>query len=90
MKGAFPQNVSKWLCFAIGFVGSGVLFYVKAKGIFESGDYAQTLVLISLVATAVAAILSAISLPRWQGFVGLLIAIITGYFLLFTQLYGLS
>ncbi len=89
-ESAESTNISKWLCLVIGILGSSLLTYIKVKGVFESGNNAHLLVLISIVATAIAAVLSLIVLPRWQGVVGLFIAVVTAYFILFTRLYGLS
>ncbi|HLM01706.1 MAG TPA: hypothetical protein VK400_11680 [Pyrinomonadaceae bacterium] len=81
---------SKWLSQLSAAVSLIILVYVKSKGVFDDGNFAGKLVLISLIAAILTFIFGVMSLPRRQSFVALGIFGFVAYCFLFTQLYALS
>ena len=81
---------SKWLSQISAVTSLIVIVYVQRKFVFDSGNIAATLVLISLIAAIFTFIFGFIALPKWQGFVALGIFGYVAYCILFTRLYGLT
>lgn len=68
----------------------GIIVFVRTRFIFDSGNTAVMLLLISMFTALLTFIFGVASLPRWQGFVALAVFGIVAYFLLFERLYGLA
>ncbi len=81
---------SKWLSQICAATSLIVIVFVKSKFVFVSGNFAGTLVLISLIAALFTLVFGFIALPKWQGFVALGIFGYIAYCILFTPLYALS
>ncbi len=81
---------SLWLSQLSAAVSLIIVVYVKSKGVFDNGNFAGKLVLISMIAAILTFVFGIISLPRWQGFVALGIFSFVAYCFLFTQLFALS
>jgi hypothetical protein len=64
--------------------------YMRGKFIFESGNTAGMLLLISMVAAVLTLIFGVISLPRWQGFVALCVSAYAFYWFAFCRLYAVA
>ena len=84
------KDHSKWLSQVSALTSLVVIVFVQSKFVFDSGNFAATLVLISLVAAVFTFVFGVIALPRWQGFVALGIFSYVTYCILFTRLYALS
>jgi hypothetical protein len=67
-----------------------LIVYVKWRFVFESGNEAATLVLVSLIAALVAFVLALISMPRLLAIGTFVMVIIVLYTIFFTSLYALS
>lgn len=67
-----------------------IISFVKYKFTFDSGEWATSLVLASLITALAAFVLALLSLPRRGGFVAVALVIVVGYLIFFTRLYGLS
>jgi hypothetical protein len=74
---------------------SGVIFliihaHMRGKFIFESGNTAGKLLLISMIAALLTLVFGIMSLPRWQGFVALAISAYAAYWFAVGPLYAIS
>jgi type IV secretory pathway VirB2 component (pilin) len=84
------KDYSTWLSQASAAISLIIVVFVRSKHVFVSGNAAQMLVLIAMIAAALTFIFGVASLPRWQGFVALAVFSYVAYYLLFTPLYMLS
>lgn len=66
-----------------------ILVYMRSKWIFEPGSRAGMLLFILMITTILTFIFSIASLPRWQSFIGLIISLITAYYILFEPSYAI-
>lgn len=80
----------KWLGIISAIFSLGLTIYIKTKFVFESGNRAGAILLIAIVAAGIGLISGALSLPKWQGILALVIVGFVGYCVLFTPLYALS
>ncbi len=76
--------------FGLAIASLVVILYVKSKSVFDSGNLAATLVLVSLVSAIVALLLALLSLPDRLGILSIAVVILLAYLIFFTRLYGLS
>jgi hypothetical protein len=83
------RKYSKWLSQISAAVSLIVVVYVNSKHTFDFDYEGGRLVLISLIAAVLTFIFGVLSLPRWQGFLALIIFIFVAYCLLFTPLYAI-
>ena len=79
-----------WLSQICGVIFLIIHAYMRSKFIFESGNTAGTLLLVSTVAALLTFVLGIVSLPRWQGFVALAISAYAAYWLVFEPHYAIS
>ena len=79
-----------WPSLATAVVSLGIIVFVRTKFIFDSGNTAGMLLLIAMFTALLTLIFGIASLPRWQGFVALVIFGIVAYFILFERLYGVA
>ncbi|MBX3299991.1 MAG: hypothetical protein KF736_11075 [Acidobacteria bacterium] len=78
------------IALALALASLFIILFVKRKFTFDSGDWATSLVLASLITALAAFALALLTLPRRGGFVAIALVIIVGYLVFFTRLYGLS
>ena len=90
MKNILSNDIMKWSSVATSLISLLIIIFVKSKYLFESGNFAGKLVLLSMITALVSVILSIMVLPRWQGIISLLIAFCSGYLILFTPLYAIQ
>ena len=64
--------------------------YLRVKFVFESGNVAGALVLVSITLVALTLLFGLLSLPRWQGWIALAVVAYGLYWLFFTRFYGVS
>lgn len=81
---------AKWWCLASGALFLVISGYMQKKFIFESGTTAGRFLLVAMIAALFTLVLGIVSLPRWQGFVALVIAAYATYWLAFGIPYGLA
>ena len=81
---------SKWLSQVSAAASLITTVFVQSKFIFESGNTAGKLVIISMITAVFSFIFGVASLPHWQGFVALAIFSYVAYCILFTSLYAIS
>ena len=79
---------TRWLSQISGAVFLITYAYMRSKFIFESGDTAGGLLLISMIAALLTFGFGVMSLPRWQGFVGLAICAYALYWFVFGTHYA--
>ena len=80
----------EWIGLVSVILSLTIISYVKWKFTFDSGDLAQTLVLISVGLVLISLVFGILSFPNWQGIVTLIIFVYTAYLIFFTTLYALS
>ena len=84
------KNGSKWCSLVTAAISLITITFVKWTFVFDSGNTAGKLILILIGAAVLTLIFGVIALPRWQGFVALVVFGYVGYCILFTPLYALS
>ncbi len=73
-----------------GCLGYRLVVVLQTKFTFESGNAAGMLVLVAMITSLLTLIFGVAAIPRWQGFVALVISVLVAYYILFEQLYGLA
>ena len=81
---------SKWLSQISAAIALITIIFVKSKFVFDSGNTAGNLILISIIAALLALVLGIVSLPRWQGLVAIAIFSYVAYCILFTPIYVIT
>jgi hypothetical protein len=87
------ERIRTWyapLAFGCAVIALSLILYVKAKFVFDSGNFAAGLVLASLIAALTALLFALLSLRRWLSIAALALATVVVYLIFFTRLYGLS
>lgn len=78
------------LAVSLAIVSLLITLYVKDRAVFDSGNAAASLVLVSLTAALIALVLALLSLPNRLSMLAIAVVILVGYLIFFTELYGLS
>ena len=81
---------ARWLSQISGGIILVIHAYMRSKFIFESGNTAGKLLLISMIAALLTFVFGIMSLPRWQGFVALAISAYASYWFTVGPLYAVS
>jgi hypothetical protein len=84
------KEAVKWYGLATGGLFLIITTYMRVKFVFDSGNFAGTLLLLSVVLAMLTFLLGLLSLPRWQAWTALLVSGYAFYLLCFTPLYGVS
>jgi hypothetical protein len=84
------RNKARWLSLITGIIFLAIHFYMRHKFIFESGNAAARLLLISMIASLLTFVLGLFALPRWQAFIALAISVYAGYWFAYGPLYAIS
>ena len=84
------RNKARWLSLIAGAVFLGIHFYMRHKFIFEDGNAAGRLLLISMIAALLTFVFGLFALPRWQAFIALAISVYAGYWFAYGPLYAIS
>ena len=84
------KDAAKWYGLATGALFLIITTYMRVKFVFDSGNFAGTLLLISIVLAILTFLAGLLSLPRWQAWTALIISGYAFYLLCFTTLYGVS
>jgi hypothetical protein len=84
------KDVFAWSSLLAATIALGVIVFVKWKFVFEWGNFAQALVLISLITGFASIGLALLSFPRIPGIVALVMCAFTAYMFFGTQIYVLS
>ena len=84
------RNRAPWLSLITGAVFLAIHIYIRSKFIFESGNTAGRMLLITMIAALLTFVFGLFSLPRWQGFVALAISAYAGYWFAYGPLYAIS
>ena len=84
------REKARWLSQITGVIFLLIHAYIRGKFIFESGNAAGMLLLISMVAALLTLVFGILSLPRWQGFVALGITAYAFYWFFFCRLYAIT
>lgn len=82
------RGYAKWLS-VISAAASFVLIVYLKSHVFENGNDAQMILMISILAAGFSFVFGALSLPKWQGFVALTISGYVIYSVSFTQIYAI-
>lgn len=82
MNYATCKKVAPWLGLMTASIAVITIVFVKWKFVFESGNVAGKLILISIVAATLTLVFAVITLPRWQGWIGLLVVSYVAYCIL--------
>lgn len=67
-----------------------IILFVKGKFVFDSGEWATSLVLASITTALVALVLALLSVQNRLSMLALAVVAIVAYLIFFTRLYGLS
>jgi type IV secretory pathway VirB2 component (pilin) len=78
------KEYCKWLGQLSAATSVIIVVYFTNKPTFASGGEAGTLFLIAIIITVFTFIFGVLSLPRWQGFLALIIFSFNAYWLCFT------
>jgi hypothetical protein len=81
---------ARWLSQISGVIFLVIHAYMRSKFVFESGNTAGKLLLISMIAALLTFVFGVMSLPRWQGFVALAISAYAVYWFAVGPLYAVS
>jgi hypothetical protein len=84
------KEQAKWYVLASGALFLLVSTYLRVKFVFESGNLAGALLLVSMILAVLTFVFGLLSLPRWQSWVAFAISGYALYWLFFTRLYALS
>jgi hypothetical protein len=78
----------------MGLVTAGLFLmittYLRVKFVFDSGEVAGALLMISIFLAILTLLFGLLSLPRWQAWTALVVSGYAFYLLVFTRLYGIS
>ena len=77
----------KWVGLASAIISLGAISYVKFKFVFEFGNAAGKLLLLSLVTGCVAVVLGIYEFRRWQSWVSLSLVGVVAYIILSPPIY---
>ncbi|MGH9968076.1 MAG: hypothetical protein ACREBG_09625 [Pyrinomonadaceae bacterium] len=83
------REYSKWLSQVSAAISIIVVVFLRSKFTFEFGNTAGMLVLVAMITSLLTLIFGVAAVPRWQGFVALVIFVLVAYYIFFEQLYGL-
>ncbi len=79
-----------WPAFVLAITSLLLVLYIESKAVFDSGNLAGVLVLVSLATAILALVLALLSLPSRLGMLAIAVVIVVTYLIFFTRLYGLS
>lgn len=83
-------EIPKWLSLLLAMVSLTIVVYVKVKWHFESGNFAASLLTISLISAVLAFVLGVAGLPKRVAYLALGLVAIWAYVFFFTRLYVLT
>ena len=80
-------EIIKWGGLASALISVGAISYIKLTFVFESGNTAGNLLLLSLVTALISILIGLYQIRRWQSSVSFLLLCVVGYLLLSSPLY---
>ena len=84
------KEKARWLGLVSGGIFLTINIYLRVKFVFESGNFAGTLVLIAYLAAVSTLAFGIVSFPHWQSFISLVVFAYALYWALFMRPYGIS
>jgi len=84
------KDRAKWYGLATGALFLIITTYMRVKFVFDSGNFAGSLLMACIVLAILTLLFGLLSLPRWQSWTALIVSGYAFYLLCFTTLYGIS
>lgn len=86
----FIKHWAKWYGLTTGALLLIITTYMRIKFVFQSENFAGSLLMTAIVLVILTLLFGLLSLPKWQAWTALAISGYGFYLLLFTRLYGIS
>lgn len=84
------KDAAKWCGLGTGALFLIITTYMRVKFVFDSGNFAGALLMVSIVLAILTLLFGLLSLPKWQAWTALIVSGYAFYLLVFTRLYGIS